>query len=268
MNSLKNIFCRTSTKQTYFAPITIFFLIILLLAILYSGCATQKQNMEVKPMSTMTAHDTIDLRGKTISTYVLYHTVQKLKQMHTGETLEVVTDNYEALQNDMNAWTRMTGHILKGSVNHNDYHTYYIEKSNPIKRDSKLAIVISNKGMLELLSPLGFSLAAALEGIDVHLYFQGPGVKVLKKGYKAKLPGLGRPFSKAARNGLAKAGHLSPQDKLHQLKASGAHIYVCGPSMDHYKVKKEELIFDDIIVAEYLTFTEVFHDADIQIYVQ
>jgi predicted peroxiredoxin/TusA-related sulfurtransferase len=224
--------------------------------------------MEVTPMGTLTAHETIDLRGKTITTYVLYYTVEKLQPMHEGEILEVVTDNYKAIQNDVLAWTRMTGHKLRDHVEKENYYIFYIEKSSPIERESTLALVISNNGLTELLSPLGFALAAALEGIDVYLYFQGPAVKVLKRDFKAKLKGFGRPFSKAARNGMAKVGHISPQDKLHQLRSLGAHIYVCAPSMDHYKVEQDELIFDDIILAAYLTFTEIMHNADIQIYVQ
>jgi predicted peroxiredoxin/TusA-related sulfurtransferase len=243
-------------------------ILVLVLSVLIStgSCATQKQNMEVTPMGTMVAHDSIDLRGKTITTYILYFTVEKLQHMHQGEVLEVITDNYEAIHTDIQAWTRMTGHILKSTEKKEHYYIFYIEKSSPTEVDSQLAMVISSKGLTELLSPLGFALGAALEGIDVHLYFQGPGVKVLKQGYQAKLPGLGRPFSNTARKGMANSGHIPPQEKLQQLHELGAHIYICAGSMDHYKVKKEELIFDDIIVAEYLTFMEVMHSADIQLY--
>ena len=257
-----------TVKQKLLATLTVVCMSFMLSIMLFSGCATQKMNMEVEPMGTLKAHDSVDLRGKTITTYILYYTEEKLKQMHVGEVLEVVTDNYEAIQNDMVAWLRMTGHILKSTVDEDTYHIYYIEKAKPIERETKMAMVISNKGLEELLSPLGFALAAELEGIDVYLYFQGPGVKVLKEGYTARLSGLGILFSKPARKGMAEAGHIPPQEKLNQLRNLGAHIYICGPSMDHFNVKKEELIFDDIIVAEYLTFTEIMHNADIHIYVQ
>jgi predicted peroxiredoxin len=191
-----------------------------------------------------------------------------MQPMHEGEILELVTDNYKAIQNDVFAWTRMTGHKLRDHVEKEDYYIFYIEKSYTVARNSTLALVISGNGLTELLSPLGFSLAAALEGIDVYLYFQGPAVKVLKRDFKAKLKGFGRPFSKAAQNGMAKVGHVSPQDKLHQLRSLGAHIYVCAPSMDRYKVKQDELLFEDIIVAEYMTFAEILYNADIHVYVQ
>jgi predicted peroxiredoxin/TusA-related sulfurtransferase len=222
--------------------------------------------MEIKPMRTLDTHDSIDLRGKTITTYILYNTAERLQDMRKGEILEVITDNYEAIQSDMNAWIRMTGHKLKSTVDEETYNIYYIEKANPIEHKSKMAIVLSSKDMLEILSPLSYGLAAALEGIDVYIYFQGPAVRVLKKGYTPRMGGLGVLFSKPARKGLAEIGHLSPQEKLNQLRNLGAHIYICGPSMDRFRVKKEELIFDDIIVSEYLTFTEIMHDADIHIY--
>ena len=120
--------------------------------------------------------------------------------------------------------------------------------------------------MFELLAPLGFALAAALEGHDVALYFQGPAVRVLRKGYVARMHGFGRPISRFPRAGLDKVGHIPPQAKLEQLQRLGAQIYACGPSMDHFKVAEADLAFDDIIVAEYLTFMEQMDQADIHAY--
>lgn len=98
------------------------------------------------------------------------------------------------------------------------------------------------------------------------LYFQGPAVKVLAKGYVAKMHGLGRPFSRFPRAGLDKVGHIAPHAKLHQLQRLGAHIYACGPSMEHFKVAATSLAFDGVVVAEYLTFLEQMDHADIHVY--
>lgn len=129
-------------------------------------------------------------------------------------------------------------------------------------------MIISDPGLEMLLSPVGLALSAALSGTDVFIYFQGPAVRVLKKNFKAKLSGIQKTFSSFARKQMAKAGHLPPQDKLEQLKELGARIYICGGSMDPFGVKKRDLIFDDVIVAEYLTFLEVMDNADIQIFLQ
>jgi len=241
---------------------------IVALASLVIGCATHNQYSEVLPMGKIPVNRSIDMRGKTITPYILYYTVKNLKDMQEGEILEVNTDKFEAIENDINAWSRMTGYSLVEMETGDTYQRYYIKKVNIKKREKKLAMIISDPGLEKLLSPLGLALSAALSGTDVYLYFQGPAVRVLKKNFKAKLSGIQKPFSSFARKEMAKAGHLPPQDKLEQLKELGARIYICGGSMDPFGVKKSDLIFDDVIIAEYLTFLEIMDNADIHIFLQ
>jgi len=243
-------------------------LIIVALVSLVTGCATHNQHSEVLPMGKIPVNRSIDMRGKTITPFILYYTVKNLKDMQEGEIIEVNTDKFEAIENDINAWSRMTGYSLLDMETGNTYQKYYIKKVNIKNRERKLAMIISDPGLEKLLSPLGLALSAALSGTDVYIYFQGPAVRVLKKNFKAKLSGIQKPFSSFARKEMAKAGHLPPQDKLEQLKELGARIYICGGSMAPFGVKKSDLIFDDVIVAEYLTFLEVMDNADIHIFLQ
>jgi predicted peroxiredoxin/TusA-related sulfurtransferase len=238
------------------------------LASLVIGCTTHIQQMEVLPMEKIPVNRSIDMRGKTITPFILYYAVKNLKDMQEGEILEVNTDKFEAIENDINAWSRMTGYSLLKIETGNNYQRYYIKNVDVKKPEKKLAMIISDPGLERLLSPLGMALSAALSGTDVYLYFQGPAVRVLKKNFKAKLSGIQKPFSSFARKEMAKAGHLPPQDKLEQLKELGARIYICGGSMDPFGVKKSDLIFDDVIVAEYLTFLEIMDNADIHIFLQ
>lgn len=127
-------------------------------------------------------------------------------------------------------------------------------------------MIISEKGLEELLSPLGFAWAAAVSGMDVHIYLQGPAVNILRKGYKEKQKGLYSIFSSFARKGLTEIGHIPPQEKIIELHKLGAMIYLFQPSMDHFRVKKEELIFTDFILLEYVTFLEVINDSDIKFF--
>lgn len=216
-------------------------------------------------------HDTptipvVDLRGKTITTYVVYHARAALGELAVGQRLELVTDAYPAMTADIPAWCRMAGHRLVDAFPDGEAHHFVIERGAEPEAGKRLAMIISGDGLLELLSPLGFALAAALESIEVHLFFQGPAVHVLAKGFRPRLRGWARPFSRLAASGMAKAGHLPAQTKLAQLRALGAKLYVCGPSMEHFKVARDQLIFEDLRIVEYLTFMSVMEEADIQLY--
>ena len=93
-------------------------------------------------------------------------------------------------------------------------------------------------------------------------------MRALEQGFSATLSGLSWPFSGFARSGLANAGHLPPQEKLAQLREFGAKIYVCGPSMDHFGVKRSRLAYPDIVVGEYAVFLEAMSGADVEFMLQ
>lgn len=209
----------------------------------------------------------IDTRPRTITTAIAYEAHLALRELGDGEVLELTTVDYEPIERDLGAWCRTSGNRHVSTTHESGVQQHLIEKRPAVERGQELAYVISVGGLLELLSPLGFAVAAALEGIKVSIYFQGPAVKVLERGFKASLPGLGRPFGVFARRGLEKIGHAHPHEKLRQLQDLGAVFYACGPSMEHFKVAEEDLAFDGVIVAEYLTFMEVMSRADIQLFV-
>lgn len=217
---------------------------------------------------TDTRHRTsLDLTGKTITTFVMYEVHEALAACREGERVEAITDVSSAIDNDLHTWSRTTGNSIVEVTEHGTTRRYVVEKGPPHQSEHQLAAIISDDGLFELLSPLGFALAAALEGHDVSLYFQGPAVRVLAPGFRAKMHGLGRPFSRFPRDGLAKVGHLPPQDKLRQLQHLGARLFACGPSMEHYKVDRTNLAFNDVTVAAYLTFMEQMDAADIHLVV-
>ena len=113
---------------------------------------------------SVSAKDSIDMRGRKITTFILYNAVLKLKDMAQGDVLEIVTEDYEPIESDIRAWCRMTGNSLVELQKESNRQRYYIEKVKPAEKENKLALVISNPGLEELLSPLGFALGAALGG--------------------------------------------------------------------------------------------------------
>ncbi len=205
----------------------------------------------------------IDVRGRTISTFVVYEAISRLRGMSEGEILEIVAEPFSPLDSDIAAWCRITGHRLVGTSRQADRHVFQVQKAAPAAGErQRLALIVSEAGLEEMLSPLAFALAAALSGDLVHIYFQGPAVRVLKRGFREKLSGLMRPFSAFARRSLARQGHVPPQEKLRQLRELDARFYACAGSMEHFGVSADEFIFEDVTVCEYLTFMEVIRSAD------
>ncbi len=224
--------------------------------------------MATDEMRTMTdAIINLDLRGKTISTFLLYEIHVAMADVVEGERVAAVTDPDPVIDSDIRAWCRSTGNPLVDFVVDGQASRFVIEKGPPTEAAHKLALILSVDGLLELLSPLGFALTAALEGHQVVLYLQGPAVRLLGEGFTANIHGLGRPFSRFARTGLAKIGHLPPDEKITQLQALGAHLYACGPSMAHYKVDPTDLAFPDVTICSYPTFMEQMDSADMHLFV-
>jgi TusA-related sulfurtransferase len=141
----------------------------------------------------------LDRRGKTITTYVVFDVLAELDTMRDGEVLDLITDDFQPFEYDIAAWCQATGHVLLSSERVEEGRRFLIERRTQKLRETRLAMIISANGLDELLSPLGFALGAALEGIEVSLYFQGPAVRVLADGFQPKLKGWARPFSPAQR---------------------------------------------------------------------
>jgi hypothetical protein len=190
----------------------------------------------------------------------------QLAELAVGDELELLVDSFPAVVPDLQAWCRASGHELVDLSDEGDSRRVRVRKGRPQPSGQRVAIVVSSDGLEELLSPLGFALAAALGGARVSVYLQGPAVHVLAPGFRARLRGLGRPFSRFARSGLEKAGHVAATTKLRQLQALGGRVYVCGPSLVHFHVDPNRLAFDHAVVCEYLSFMEVMRQADVQLY--
>jgi predicted peroxiredoxin len=107
-----------------------------------------------------------------------------------------------------------------------------------------------------------------LAGSRVALYFQGPAVRVLTRSFSEKLGGWKRLFSGIARRRLESVGHPTPHVKLRQLSHLGAKVYICGPSMDHFKVTPSDILLPGVQVAAYPTFVGEMDAAGVHVFLQ
>lgn len=221
---------------------------------------------QTTPTSVPRGNRRVDARELTITTAIVSSVRDVLAGLQPGDELEVLTDAFPAIVPDLEAWCRASGNEYVGLADEGDGWRIRLRKGMPRRNDQRVAMVVSDDGLEELLSPLGFALAAAQGGAQVAIYLQGPAVHLLAPGFQARLQGFARPFSRFARRGLEKAGHVAPTEKLRQLQTLGARLYACGPSLEHFKVDATRLVFDDVLVCEYLTFMEVMQQADVQLY--
>lgn len=239
---------------------------------------SDKDNDEASPPEQPTVCS-LNLCNKTVSAYILNEVADALKGFQPGDSLSLETDSYTGLRHDLLAWGRLSGNDIRQVVPHKDDNKeeqeaplggdrYIITKTADSNHPPKerMAVVITSKALDDLISPLGFALAGASAGMEVALFFQGPGVQVLRKGFQGRLSGMQAPFSAFARRGMAGVGHDPPAVKLRQLHDLGAKFYVCHPSLDHFGVNQSQLAFDDVILAEYVTFLEAMRNAAIQMY--
>ena len=167
-------------------------------------------------MST-TARTSLDMRGKTITTFIAYETLKQLGDLADGESLELLTDAGEEIDNDIRAWCRTRGQELTAAGHHDGSQQYVITKQPLRPSGKRYAAVISDAGLEELLSPLAFALAAALEGSDVSLYFQGrrfaswpkasPSTCTGRVGRSAGSPGPGSPGPGTSRRRRSSASY-------------------------------------------------------------
>jgi len=217
----------------------------------------------------LNAQEIIDFSGKKISGFIIADISEKFENLEINDVIRIKTDNYKAIQSDLHAWCSMTGHKVSLTEKNENSLCFDITKSvEKLNRDKKYSIIISNNGLEELLSPLGFSVGAALSGYQVNIYFQGPAVKVLSNEFKEKLKGSNAIFSRFARNGLSKIGHSPAQDKLRILEKYGAKFYICQPSMDHFGLKEQNIAFSNTVICEYFTFLEVLEKSDCKFFLQ
>jgi TusA-related sulfurtransferase/predicted peroxiredoxin len=201
-------------------------------------------------------HHHLDLRGTGMTTEIVARAINRLNVMSPGEALAIQVDAGEAIDNDLRAWCEATGNHLVRVEDDQNSRIYLIEKGVAVSVVHRLALVISSPEHDHLEAPLSLALAAALEDVDVSIFFEGPAVRLL-----APLPDRTRNWFRRARSKTLSEAH----DRIQQIHDLDGHLYVSERALAEFELTGTELAFDRIIHAEYLTFLPVMEEADIQL---
>lgn len=200
--------------------------------------------------------NSVDARGIHLSVDLLESVAAGLDEVAVGDAVAVVADNFGPIDTDLRSWSQVTGHEVASATPSDGAMRYVIVKGPPLPMVHKLAAVVSSSEPDELAWPIGLSRAAALEGLEVSVFFRGDGVRVLSRFYQPR-----RSFGDVLRR--RKQPH--PHGDVFRLFDHGAHIYACALSMEEHGITPADLLFDNIVVAEYATMMAVITESDIHL---
>ncbi len=199
----------------------------------------------------------LDLRGDCMTTDIVARAINRLDAMSAGEALSLQVDAGEAIDNDLRAWCEATGNHLLDVMDAGEHRTYVIEKGVPVSIVHRLALVISTPDHDHLEAPLSLALAAALEDVNVSIFFEGPAVRILTSAFP--LEGS-RWFGRSRREARTEA-----HSRVRQIHDLGGLLYACERALVEHHVRPTDLAFERIVHAEYLTFLPIMEEADIQL---
>lgn len=200
---------------------------------------------------------------------VIYEVIRALREVETGSVVEVTTRDDEGLLNDLRTWCEAKGHDLVASERGaGDTQCSIVRKGEPQTNDRRMTVVISTAGLEHVVYPLDKALAGSVLGMEVNVVFEGAGVRLLKRGYQARLSGIiGRVFTPMVERVMKKQiGWPLPSESIRILEDLGARFYACGPSMFGYGVRKEELMVESCTIAAVVTWADLLGRSDIQVF--
>ena len=196
------------------------------------------------PMSA-DRYSAVDMRGKAITTFIACTAARRLAEVAEGEALQLLTDAGDAIDNDIRAWYRATRQELVSTERSDSTCRYVIATQS-------LAVFPGTGGTRPDQRPHGETARRNCTG-KLH----GETARA-DAGPSAGSPGPGSP----------RPGTFRHRKGSSQLQTPGARLHLCGPSMQHFRVARSDLAFDDVTIAEYLTLMEVMANADIYVFVQ
>ena len=210
----------------------------------------------------------MDARGTWKPYRVAYEVITALRPLEIGSVVAVITKDDQGLLNDLGIWCRATGYELLDTQPGAGEARVLIRKSEPVRNDRTMTVIMSTASLEAAVYPLDKALACAVLGMDVSVVFEGAGVRLLRRGYRSRLSGLvGGLFTSKVEQVMRKEiGWPLPQESVLILHHLGAHFYLCGPSMVGYGVREQDLIIGEYTVGAVLTWADLLARADIQIF--
>lgn len=198
---------------------------------------------------------------------VAYKIAKEMKDLEHGALVEAITRYNQGFVQDVKTWAHATGHFFLGSEKKGDKLSLLVQKGEPKTNPRSLTVVLTTAALEHVLFPLAKAFSAAILGMEVNIVFESAGVRLLKKGYRSKLSGIGGLFTGVVEKLMkTEIGWPLPQESISMMVDLGAHIYVCGTSLEGYGVEEEELIVEQYTLEGVVTTVDLLAKTDIHLF--
>jgi predicted peroxiredoxin len=171
--------------------------------------------------------------------------------------------------NDIAKWCSTTGYqLICSELGGEGEMRCLIQKGERKINHKVMTVVISTADLEYIAYPFDKAIGGAVLGMEVNLIFEGGGVRLLKRGYRASLSGFwGRMFTTIVENVMKdKIGWPLPQEAISVLEDLGANFYVCGPSLVGYGIRGEELVVKNHALGGAITWVDLLARSNVSVF--
>lgn len=143
-----------------------------------------------------------------------------------------------------------------------------IENGERKLNNNVMTVVFSTADLEHICFSFDKAIGGAVLGMQVNVVFEGSGVRLLKRGYRASLSGFwGRMFTGIVERVMRKEiGWPLPKEAVGILEELGAKFHVCGPSMVGYGVKEEELVVKNYTMGATITWVDLLARSNVCVF--
>lgn len=126
----------------------------------------------------------------------------------------------------------------------------------------KVAILLTSCDYERSMSTLMLANAHAMLGDEVHLFLIFRGVRLARRGFRSRFPGLLAPLTAPFERRLARTGIGTFREQFAMARELGVHIYVCDLCVQMGLLKRSHLV-EGVEVIGIPRFAEIAGDSDV-----
>jgi predicted peroxiredoxin/TusA-related sulfurtransferase len=211
----------------------------------------------------------VDCRQTFKAYQAAYLVIQELRRKDSEAVVELVIKDDKGMLKDIATWCSKTGYqLICSEPGKEGEMRCLIQKGEEKRNDKTMTLMISTADLEDLAYPFDKALGGAVLGMQVNVVFEGAGVKLLQRGYRASVSGFwGRIFTTVVENVMKdKIGWPLPQDAMAMLEELGANFYICGPSMVGYGVREEELVVKHHTQGGTITWIDLLAGSNVNVF--